>query len=179
MPIRHFHVSHNTLCLRVSCPPTHANSFAYALSSSSLGIFNRPERNVDNNCACWGHATRKQSVLREMWKWRTVSQPIKTLFWTLRIEHNAGTWLATLLRRHPLSAKNKNRGNKRHLPTQFLQLIGQSGKYHNIPYIPVWVVLHMNPSFAICFVLGTICTCTASALGKVAYTARALHVQFV
>ena len=65
------------------------------------------------------------------------------------------------------------------MPTQFLPLIGQSGKYHNIPYIPVWVVLHINPSFAICFVLGTICTCNASALHKVAYTARALHVQFV
>lgn len=141
MPIRHFHISHNTRCLCVSCPPTHANSFAYTLSSSSLGIFNRPERNVDNAyaklLACvGGQETRKQSVLREMWKWRTVSQPIKTLFWILRIEHNAGTWLATLLRRHPLSAKNKCKGNRRHLPTQFLPLIGQSGKYHNIPYIP-------------------------------------------
>ena len=40
--IRHFRISHNTLCWRVSCTSTHANSFAQELSSCSLGTFNRP-----------------------------------------------------------------------------------------------------------------------------------------
>ena len=71
-PIRH---SHNTLRLRVSCSPTHANSFAYSLSSSSLGTFNRQERNVNNAYAklfacVGGQETCKQIVLWEMWKWR-------------------------------------------------------------------------------------------------------------
>jgi len=48
MCIHHFHISHNTLCWRVSCPSTHTNSFAYALSSSSLGTFNRPKRNENH-----------------------------------------------------------------------------------------------------------------------------------
>ena len=69
--IRNFHISHNTLCLRVSCPSTHANSFECALSSSSLGTFNRPERNVNNAYAkllasVGGQETRKQSGNVEM-----------------------------------------------------------------------------------------------------------------
>ena len=72
---RHFHISHNTPCLRVPCPPTRANSFAEALSSSSFGAFNRSERNVNNAYAklfarVGEQETRKQSVLWEMWKWR-------------------------------------------------------------------------------------------------------------
>ena len=69
--IRHFHISHNTLCLLVSCPPTHANSFACALSLSSLRNFNCPERNVNNayaklSACAGGQETRKQSGNVEM-----------------------------------------------------------------------------------------------------------------
>ena len=67
-PIIHF------VCV-FTCSPTHANSFAYSLSSSSLGTFNRQERNVNNAYAklfaCVGEQeTCKQIVLWEMWKWR-------------------------------------------------------------------------------------------------------------
>ena len=48
MCIRLFHISHNTLSLRIFCPPTHTNSSVYALSSSCLGTFNRPKRIVNN-----------------------------------------------------------------------------------------------------------------------------------
>ena len=69
--IRHFHISHNTLCLRVSCPPTHANSFTCALSLSSLRNFNCPERNVNNAYAklpacAGGQQKHKQSGNLEM-----------------------------------------------------------------------------------------------------------------
>ena len=65
MCIRHFHISHSTLCWHVFCSPTHTNSFAYTLSSSSLGTFNRPKRNVTmrmQNCLCvlGGQETCKQ-----------------------------------------------------------------------------------------------------------------------
>ena len=79
--IRHFHISHNTLCLRVSCPPTHANSFACALSLSSLRNFNCPERNVNNAYAklpAWVQETRKQSGNVEIWKWRIVQLLTRT-----------------------------------------------------------------------------------------------------
>ena len=54
------------------------------------------------------------------------------------------------------------------------QIIGQNGKYPNILQISVWVVLLVNPTFAMSFVLCTICTCNASAPCKFV-----LHVQFV
>ena len=67
----HFHISHNALCLRVSCPPTHANSFTCALSLSSLRNFNCPERNVNNAYAklpacAGGQQKHKQSGNLEM-----------------------------------------------------------------------------------------------------------------
>ena len=54
------------------------------------------------------------------------------------------------------------------------QIIGQNGKYPNILQISVWVVLLVNPTFAMSFVLCTICTCNASAPCKFACTARAV-----
>ena len=47
--------------------------------------------------------------------------------------------------------------------------IGQSEKYHNIYLISFWVLLHVNPTFAISFAPCTICT--------FAYTARAAHAK--
>ena len=43
--IRHFYISHNTLC---SCPPTHANSFAYALFTFLSGRLKVPKEDDDN-----------------------------------------------------------------------------------------------------------------------------------
>ena len=54
------------------------------------------------------------------------------------------------------------------------QIIGQNGKYPNILQISVWVVLLVHPTFAMSFVLCTICTCNASAPCKFACTARAV-----
>ena len=75
--IRHFHISHNTIFLRVSWPPTHANSFAYALFTFLSGRLKVPKEDEDNAytklLACvGGHETRKQRVLGEMWKWRVI-----------------------------------------------------------------------------------------------------------
>ena len=55
-------------------------------------------------------------------------------------------------------------------------MIGQSGKYHTILQISVWVVLHVNPTSQISLGLCMICTCNASAPHNFAYTA---HIQFV
>ena len=56
----HFHISHNTLCLHVSCPPT-----AQTVCISIVFIF------YAKRFACVGEQeTRKQSVLWKMWKWR-------------------------------------------------------------------------------------------------------------
>ena len=52
--------------------------------------------------------------------------------------------------------------------------VDQSGKYHYILYIPVWEALHVNPTFAMCFVLCTIRTCNVSAPWKFTYTVRAV-----
>ena len=54
------------------------------------------------------------------------------------------------------------------------QITGQNGKYHNILQFSVWVVLLVNPTFEISFVLCTICTCNASAPFKFAYSSCAV-----
>ena len=54
------------------------------------------------------------------------------------------------------------------------QIIGQNGKYPNILQISVWVVLPVSQTFAMSFVLCTICTRNASAPCKFAYTACAV-----
>ena len=57
------------------------------------------------------------------------------------------------------------------------QIIGQNGKCHNILQISVWVVLLVNETFEISFVLCTICTCNASAPCKFAFTACAVSAK--
>ena len=75
LTVRHFHISLNTVCLRVSCPPTYASSFAYALSTFVSGRLKIPREDEDNAYAklfacVGGQETHKQRVLWEMWKWR-------------------------------------------------------------------------------------------------------------
>ena len=75
--IRHFHISHNTLCLRVSCSPTRANSFAYELFTFLSERLKAPKEDEDKAYAklfarVGGQETRKQRVLWEMWKWRVI-----------------------------------------------------------------------------------------------------------
>ena len=75
--IRHFHISHNIIFLRVSCPPTHANSFAYALFTFPSKRLKAPKEDEDKAYAklfarVGGQETRKQRVLWEMWKWRVI-----------------------------------------------------------------------------------------------------------
>ena len=75
--IRHFHISHNTLCLRVSCSPTRSDSFAYALFTFLSGRLKTPKEDEDKAYAklfacVGGQETRKQRVLWEMWKWRVI-----------------------------------------------------------------------------------------------------------
>ena len=55
-------------------------------------------------------------------------------------------------------------------------MIGQSGKYHTILQISVWVVLHVNPTSQISLGLCMIYTCNASAPHNFAYIA---HIQFM
>ena len=75
--IRHFHISHNTLCLRVSCSPTRSDSFAYALFTFLSGRLKTPKEDEDKAYAklfacVGGQETHKQRVLWEMWKWRVI-----------------------------------------------------------------------------------------------------------
>lgn len=67
LTIRHFHISLNTLCLSVSCPPTHASSSAYALStflSGRLKVSREDEENAHAKLfgCVGGQETLKQSV---------------------------------------------------------------------------------------------------------------------
>ena len=55
-------------------------------------------------------------------------------------------------------------------------MIGQSGKYHTILQISVWVVLHVNPTSQISLGLCMIYTCNASAPHNFAYIA---HIEFM
>lgn len=53
-------------------------------------------------------------------------------------------------------------------------IIGQNGKYHNVLQFSVLVVLFVNPTFEISFLLCKVCMCNASAPCKFAYTAHAV-----
>ena len=70
-----FTISTFPLCLRVSCPPAQAGSFAYALFTFLSGQLTFRREDKDNAHAklfasVGGQETRKQSALWEMWKWR-------------------------------------------------------------------------------------------------------------
>ena len=56
------------------------------------------------------------------------------------------------------------------------EVIGQSGKYHTILQISVWVVLHVNPTSQISLGLCMIYMWNASAPHNFAYIA---HIQFM
>ena len=76
-PIIHFVRPLTLFACLISCPPAHANSFAYALFTFLSGRLKVPKEDEDNAYAklfacVGGQETRKQSVLWEMWKWRMI-----------------------------------------------------------------------------------------------------------
>ena len=78
--IRLCHISHNTFCLRVSCPPTLANSSACALSYLLFGISIVPREmetiRMQNCLRALGGKKHANKV--EIWKWRIVQVLTRT-----------------------------------------------------------------------------------------------------